>query len=334
MKAFGINAYKQKQLTRMEVPTPTLTKNDVLVKIKAASINPIDFKTRDGKLKLLLPYTMPLILGSDFSGTITKIGENVTRFKVGDNVYGRPRKNRIGTFAEAIAIHQDDIAIMPKNTTFEEAASLPLVGLTSYQALHDLMDIQSNQKILIQAGAGGVGTFAIQLAKYFGAHVATTASPKGFELVKAMGADTIINYREENFEDSIKNYDFVFDTLGGYSLKKSFTILKPGSKIVSVSGLPNKRFAEEYSVPFWKKLLFTFATRPITALEKKYNIRYEFLFMKPSGEQLEIISKLVEDGVITPVIDSIYPFEKTQEALNYSETGRAKGKVIISMQKK
>ena len=331
MKAFGIHAYKQKVLTQMEVPTPTLTKDDVLVEIKAASINPIDFKTRDGKLKLLLPYTMPLILGSDFSGTITQVGQNVTRFKVGDNVYGRPQKNRIGTFAEAIAIHQDDIAIMPSNISFEEAASLPLVGLTSYQALHDLMNLQPNQKILIQAGAGGVGTFAIQLAKYLGAHVATTASPKGFELVTEMGADTIVNYREEDFETVLKDYDFVFDTLGGDSLKKAFTILKPGSKIVSVSGLPNKRFAESYSVPLWKKLLFTFATRPITALEKKYNIRYDFLFMKPSGEQLEIISKLVEDGVITPVIDSIYPFSETQQALDYAETGRAKGKVIISM---
>ncbi len=184
------------------------------------------FKIRDGKVKVLLKYEMPLILGNDFAGVIIKVGSKVTRFKVGDEIYARPRKNKIGTFAEYIAIHEDDIALKPKNLSFEEAASIPLVGLTSYQALHDIMQLQKDQKILIHAGSGGVGTFAIQLAKIMGATVTTTASEAGSDLVKSLGADQIINYKTEKFEEILKDYDAVFDTIGGTTLEKSFNIIK------------------------------------------------------------------------------------------------------------
>ncbi|QWG45882.1 NADP-dependent oxidoreductase [Bacillus mycoides] len=331
MRAMVIDKYGKVPMRMTEMPTPEINEYEVLTEIHAASINPIDFKIRDGKVKLLLKYKMPLILGNDFSGVIVKIGTKVTQFKVGDEIYARPRKDKIGTFAEYIAIHEDDIALKPKNLTFEEAASIPLVGLTSYQALHDIMQLQKGQKILIHAGSGGVGTFAIQLAKIMGATVATTASEAGENLVKSLGADEIINYKKEKFEDILKNYDAVFDTLGGTTLEKSFDIIKSEGNIVSVSGMPNARFGKEFGSGFFKTLLFSLASKKLTALEKKHNAQYSFLFMKPSGDQLRIIAKYIESGQIKPIIDRIFPFENTQKAMEYSESGRAKGKIIVKI---
>ncbi|HDR6957266.1 MULTISPECIES: NADP-dependent oxidoreductase [Bacillus cereus group] len=331
MKAMIIDRYGKVPMRMAEVPTPEINEYEVLAEIHAASINPIDFKIRDGKVKMLLKYEMPLILGNDFAGVITKVGSKVTRFKVGDEIYARPRKNKIGTFAEYIAIHEDDIALKPKNLSFEEAASIPLVGLTSYQALHDIMQLQKGQKILIHAGSGGVGTFAIQLAKIMGAIVTTTASEAGANLVTSLGADEIINYKTEKFEDILKNYDAVFDTIGGATLEKSFNIIKRGGNIVSVSGMPNARFGKEFGSGFFKTLLFSLASKKLTALKKKHNAQYSFLFMKPSGDQLRTIANYIEAGKIKPVIDRVFPFEDAQKAMEYSESGRAKGKIIVKI---
>lgn len=331
MKAMVIDKYGKVPMRMAEVPTPEINENEVLAEIHAASINPIDFKIRDGKVKMLLKYEMPLILGNDFSGVIVKVGSKVTHFKVGDEIYARPRKNKIGTFAEYIAIHEDDIALKPKNLSFEEAASIPLVGLTSYQALHDIMNLQKDQKILIHAGSGGVGTFAIQLAKIMGATVATTASEAGANLVKSLGVDKIINYKTERFEDILTNYDAVFDTIGGTTLEKSFNIIKSGGNIVSVSGMPNARFGKEFGSGFFKTLLFSLASRKLTTLEKNHNAQYSFLFMKPSGDQLRTIANYIEAGKIKPVIDRVFPFEDAQKAMEYSEAGRAKGKIIVKI---
>ncbi|EJP91919.1 MULTISPECIES: NADP-dependent oxidoreductase [Bacillus cereus group] len=331
MKAMIIDRYGKVPMRMAEVPTPEIKEYEVLAEIHAASINPIDFKIRDGKVKMLLKYEMPLILGNDFAGVITKVGSKVTRFKVGDEIYARPRKNKIGTFAEYIAIHEDDIALKPKNLSFEEATSIPLVGLTSYQALHDIMQLQKGQKILIHAGSGGVGTFAIQLAKIMGATVTTTASEAGANLVTSLGADEIINYKTEKFEDILKNYDAVFDTIGGATLEKSFNIIKSGGNIVSVSGMPNARFGKEFGSGFFKTLLFSLASKKLTALEKKHNAQYSFLFMKPSGDQLRTIANYIEAGKIKPVIDRVFPFEDAQKAMEYSESGRAKGKIIVKI---
>jgi len=331
MKAMIIDSYGQVPMRLVNMPTPEIGDNEVLAEIHAASINPIDFKIRDGKVKLLVKYNMPLILGNDFSGVVAKVGAKVTRFKVGDEIYARPRKSKIGTFAEYIAIHEDDIALKPKNLSFEEAASIPLVGLTAYQALTDSLQLQKGQKIFIQAGAGGVGTFAIQLAKLMGATVATTASEAGANLVTSLGADEIIDYKSEKFEEILKNYDAVFDTLGSESLEKSFKVLKSGGKIVSVSGLPNARFGRENGFGFFKTLLFAIASKRLTKLEKKHNVHYSFLFMKPSGEQLRIIANYIETGNMKPIIDRVFPFEDAQKALEYAELGRAKGKIIIKI---
>lgn len=334
MKAMTIKKYgRNTPLELTELPIPEVGEHDVLVEVYASSINPIDFKIRDGKVKMLLSYKMPLVMGNDFSGKVIQTGVKVSKFRVGDGVYGRPRKDRIGTFAEYLSVHEEDVSLKPHNLTFIEAASLPLVGLTTWQAFHDILELKPGQKILIQAGAGGVGTFAIQLAKEMGAHVATTASEKGNDLVSSLGADQVINYRVQPFEEVLKGFDAVFDTIGGESLDRSFRVVKPHGRIVSVSAVPNGRFAIDNKLGLLKRMLFSIASRRITALERKFNVDYHFLFMKPSGKQLAQITDLVEQGRIRPVVDRVYRLEEAQEAITYVETGRAKGKVVLEVKK-
>ena len=321
MKAALIHKYGQKELAIEEVPLPTIHDNDVLVKIIAASINPIDLKTKDGKVKMLLDYQMPLILGSDFAGIVVSVGKNVQNFRLGDAVYGRVPKNRVGTFAEYIAVDQAAVAMKPKNLTFEEAAAIPLVGLTSYQALHDIMNVQPGQKVLIQAGSGGIGTIAIQLAKLAGAYVATTT----------LGADEVIDYRTQNFEEVLSDYDYVFDTMGGTILEKAFSVVKPQGKVVTLSGIPNERFAKEYGLPLWKQWAFKIATRKIHRLEQATDVSYHFLFMRPDGEQLALLTEFIEQGKLQPIIDRVVPFSQIQEAVDYSLTGRAQGKIVVKI---
>lgn len=331
MQVALINHYKQKELDLKTVPIPKMQPNDILVKIVAASINPIDLKMMNGDLKLLLNSTMPLILGNDFVGIVDKIGVNVTRFKVGDKVYGRPDKNRIGTFAEYIAVNENDVALKPKNLNYNEAAAIPLVGLTSYQALHDFMHIKPNQKVLIQAGSGGVGTIAIQIAKQLGAHVATTTSHKNFELVKSLGADKIIDYHEESLSEVLNDYDAVFDTIGGKSLEESFKIVKPGGHIVSVSGIPDVGFAKNYGLAKWKQIVLKIATHKLSKLEQQTQVKYNFLFMEPNGYELSLLTQLIEDEKLHPIIDRTFKLEDINKALDYSRAGHAKGKIIITM---
>ncbi|EJX8084930.1 NADP-dependent oxidoreductase [Enterococcus faecalis] len=331
MKAALIHKYGQKELSIEEVLLPTIHDNDVLVKIIAASINPIDLKTKDGKVKMLLNYQMPLILGSDFAGIVVSVGKNVQNFRMGDAVYGRVPKNRVGTFAEYIAVDQAAVAMKPKNLTFEEAAAIPLVGLTSYQALHDIMNVQPGQKVLIQAGSGGIGTIAIQLAKLAGAYVATTTSSRNKEWVQALGADEVIDYRTQNFEEVLSDYDYVFDTMGGTILEKAFSVVKPQGKVVTLSGIPNERFAKEYGLPLWKQWAFKIATRKIHRLEQDTDVSYHFLFMRPDGEQLALLTEFIEQGKLQPIIDRVIPFSQIQEAVDYSLTGRAQGKIVVKI---
>lgn len=331
MQAAVIHRYGQTSPVLETVPRPALRPTDVLVKIKAASINPVDLKIMAGELKLLLSYRMPLIVGNDFAGEIVAVGAQVTQFQVGDAVYGRPRENRIGTFAEYIAIDPDDIALKPQNLTFAEAAAIPLVGLTSYQALHDLLNVQPGQRILIQAGAGGIGSIAIQLAKHLGAQVATTTSPRNFELVRALGADRIIDYHQEDFAAVLTDYDAVFDTLGGQSLESAFSVVKPGGQIISISGRPNARFAKAYGLPRWKQVLFHLATHRLSRLEKQRGVRYHFLFVSPSGQELAQLTRLIEAGQLHPVLDRTFPLQELDQALTYSRNGHAQGKIIIQI---
>ena len=288
-------------------------------------------KIRDGKLKLVLPYRLPLILGNDVAGVVVRVGSGVRRFKPGDEVYARPDKDRIGAFAEFISMNEDAVAIKPKGLTMEEAASIPLVGLTAWQVLIERANLKTGQKVLIHAGSGGVGTIAIQLAKHLGAIVATTTSTANVDWVKRLGADIVIDYRKDDFETILRDYDVVLDTLGGEVLEKSLRVLKPGGKLISISGPPDPDFAKDIGSSWILRQAMRLLSYRIRKKAKRHRVSYSFLFMKPNGDQLREIGSLIDSGAIRPVVDRVFPFESTKEALAYVEKGRAKGKVIVKV---
>ncbi|MCO4318768.1 NADP-dependent oxidoreductase [Phyllobacterium sp. 21LDTY02-6] len=332
MKAFLIDRYAKGGALRLaEVPEPELRDNDVMVEIHAASVNVLDAKIRDGEFKLILPYRLPLILGNDVAGTVVRVGRNVRRFKAGDAVYARPEQDRIGTFAQYIAIDAADVAPKPANLTMEEAASIPLVALTAWQVLVERARLEKGQKILIHAGSGGVGTIAIQLARHLGAHVATTTSTGNIELVRSLGADVVIDYRNEKFEEVIEGYDVVLNSLGKDTLEKSLEVLKPGGKLISISGPPDPDFARQNGSGWPLRQIMRLMSFGIRSKARRRGIDYSFLFMTANGDQLARIGALIEAGAIRPVIDRVFPFAQTNEALAHVETGRAKGKVVIAM---
>ncbi|MGV9521455.1 NADP-dependent oxidoreductase [Streptomyces griseus] len=333
MKAFLIERYGDKAGVRAgEVPNPEVGADDVLVKIHAASVNPLDLKLRDGAFKAFLPYRLPLVLGNDLAGTVVRVGPAVTRFAVGDEIYARPDKDRIGTFAELIAVHQDDVAIKPATLTMEEAASLPLVALTAWQALVERAQVQPGQKVLIHAGAGGLGTIAVQLAKALGAHVAATASTAKADLVKELGADVVVDYRKQDFETVLDGYDVVLDSLGGENLAKSLRVLKPGGKAIGVAGPPDAAFARELGLSPILRIVMSALSFTTRRRAKRRGVTYSFLFMKAGGGTLREFARLVDAGKIRPVVDRVFPFDQTPKAMEYVEKGRAKaGKVVIAM---
>ena len=333
MKAFVVERYGDADTVRAgDMPDPKAGAHDVLVRIHAASVNPLDLKIRDGDLKAILPYRAPFVLGNDLAGTVVAVGARVTRFTVGDEVYAHPDQNRMGTFAELIAIHQDDVATKPATLTMAEAASIPLVGLTAWQALVERADLRPGQKVLIHAGAGGVGTIAIQLAKHLGASVATTASATKADLVKNLGADVVIDYRKQAFETILHDYDVVLDTIGGETLDKSLQVLKPGGTVISVAGPPDPAFAKEFGVNPVIRLAIAALSYRIRRRARRHQVTYSYLFMKASGDQLCELTALIDVGIIRPVVDSVFDFDQTREALAHLEQGRTKaGKVVIRM---
>lgn len=333
MKAFLVERYGAKAGVHAgEVPRPQPGADDVLVQIHAASVNPLDLKTRDGEFRAILPYRVPFVLGNDLAGVITATGSRVTRFAVGDEVYARPGKDRIGTFAEFIAVHQDDVAAKPATLTMAEAASLPVAGLTAWQALVERGGLRSGQKVLIHAGSGGVGTIAIQLARQLGATVATTTSAANTGLVKSLGADVVIDYTRQAFETVLSGYDLVLDTLGGQTQQKSLQVLRPGGKLISIIGPPDPAFAKEIGANPLVHLGMTALSFRARRRARRHHVTYSFLFMRASGTQLGEITALAEAGKIRPVLDRVFTFGSTLQALDYVEQGRAKaGKVVITM---
>ncbi|MEK8091014.1 NADP-dependent oxidoreductase [Methylocystis sp. IM3] len=332
MKAFVVDKYEKKGALRLaNVPEPELQGNDVLVQIHAAGVNLLDSEIRDGEFKLILPYRPPFILGHDIAGTVVGADPKVKRFKVGDEIYARPRDHRVGTFAEFIAIDEADVALKPKNLNMAEAASIPLVGLTAWQALVEVGKVMRGQKVFIQTGSGGVGTFAIQLAKYLGATVATTTSAKNIELVKSLGADVVIDYKTQDFEKLLSGYDLVLNSQDPETLEKSLRVLKPGGRLISISGPPDPAFAKALGLNLFLTLILPLLSRGVRKKAKRLGVGYSFLFMRAEGQQLGQITSLIEAGVIRPVVDKVFPFVKTGDALAYVETGRAKGKVVIEV---
>jgi len=331
MKAFIVDRYKKGTLRFGDVPEPAPGEHDVLVEIHAAGLNVLDSKIRDGEFKLILPYRPPFILGHDVAGVVVQVGSKARRFKPGDEVYARPRDGRIGTFAERIAINEADVALKPKNVTMEEAASIPLVGLTAWQVLVEGAKMRTGQKALIHAGSGGLGTFAIQLAKYLGAAVATTTSTPNVDLVRSLGADVVVDYKQQDFDKVLTGYDVVLNSLGAETLQKSLSVLKPGGKLISVSGPPDPDFARGQGLNWFLRQVVRLLSFGIRTKAKRHHVSYSFLFMRANGEQLRQITSLIEAGIIRPVIDRIFPFEATNEALAYVGTGRSRGKVAIKV---
>ena len=332
MKAFVLERYGKKRPLRLaEMPTPELRDDEVLVEVHAAGVNLLDSKIRDGEFKLILPYRLPVILGHDVAGVVVKVGRGVRQFETGDEVYGRPDDFRIGSFAEFIPVKEASLAPKPKGLTMEEAASIPLVGLTAWQALIVKANLKRGQKVFIQAGSGGVGTFAIQLAKHLGATVATTTSSANVTLVKSLGADIVVDYKTQDFEDVLRDCDVVLNSQDGKTLEKSLRVLKGGGKLISISGPPDPEFGREIAAPGFVKLVMRMLSSGVRRRARGLGIGYSFLFMKANGSQLREITRFIEAGAIRPVIDKVFPFEATNEALAYVEAGRAKGKVVVKV---
>jgi len=332
MKAFILDRYGGAEHLRAgDMPDPDLREDDVLVRVQSAGVNLLDSKIRSGEFKRILPYRLPLILGHDVAGAVVRVGARVRRFQTGDEVYARPADGRIGAFAEFIAIKEEDVAIKPTAVSMEEAASIPLVGLTAWQALIERANLKRGEKVLIHAGSGGVGTFAIQLAKHVGATVATTTSTANVELVRGLGADIVIDYKKDDFAEVLRDYDVVLNSLDKVTLEKSLEVLKPGGQLISISGPPDAAFARSIGASWVLRTIIGVLSYGIRAKARRRHATYSFLFMSANGEQLARITALIDEGSIRPVVDRVFPFASTNEAMAYVEAGRAKGKVVVSM---
>lgn len=332
MKAFALTRYgKKNSISAVERAVPDPRDDDVLVQIHATSVNPLDLKIRNGELKPLLPYKLPIVLGNDLAGVVVKTGPRVKRFVPADAVYAKPSQDRIGTFAEYLTVNENDVAKKPDRVDMNTAAALPLVGLTAWQALVDKAQLRPGQKALIHAGSGGLGTIAIQLAKHLGATVATTTSTKNVEWVKALGADIVIDYKTKDFATELRDYDLVLDTQGGQTLAKSLQVVKPGGTVISVAGPPEPTFVREFGANWLLVQAIRALSFSVRRKAKRRSVNYAFLFMTANGDQLRELGALVDAGVIRPVIDRVFPLDSTLDALAYVESGRATGKVVVTV---
>lgn len=306
------------QVAFADVPRPVPKPGEILVQVHAAGLNPVENKIRSGKMKSILRFQLPATLGSDLAGVVAEVGGSVTRFKP-------------GALAEFAVVAENAAAPKPAHLDFVRAASIPMVALTAWQTLKERAHIKPGHKVFIPAGAGGIGTFAIQLAKYFGAKVATTTSAGNVDLVRSLGADEVIDYQKQKFEDVLRDYDAVLDTLGGESLEKSFQILRRGSIVVSIVGPPDAAFGRTRGLNFLMVFVLWLLSYKMHRLAKKRGVEYSFLLVNPDGNQLAEIGELLKMPNIRPVIDRVFPFDQAKEALAYLEMGRAKGKVVVQI---
>ncbi|WP_306252815.1 NADP-dependent oxidoreductase [Parvularcula sp. IMCC14364] len=313
-----------------DIKKPVVLQNDVLIKVHAASVNPIDIKEAKGDLKNVRKRAFPYTMGLDVSGVVVEAGSGTSKFKVGDEVYSRVDSDRCGTFAEYSAVDEKFVARKPQNISHTEAAAVPLAGLTAWQCMFDAAGMKSGQKILIHAGSGGVGTIAIQIAKSFGAHVATTTSTSNVDLVTQLGADIVVDYKKQRFDEVLRDYDVVLETLGGENQVRSFSVLKNGGYLVSIVGIPSAEWAKSQNLPFYMPLLFGFLNRKNNQLARQKKAGFDMVLMQPNAEQLGKITDLIERDELRPVIDREFSLDEVQEALSYLQTGRAKGKIVIN----
>src|SRR5580704_12251901 len=333
MRAFIVSRYGGPEHTTLtDLPQPSPRAGEILVRVHAAGLNPVDYKMRAGALRLIHKYPLPIVMGNELSGVVEAAGPGAFRFAKGDRVFARVDKDIMGAFAEYAVVHEDHAARMPASLDFLSAAAVPLAALTALQALRDELHLSVGQRVFIPGGAGGVGTFAIQIAKHLGAHVATTASPRGEALVKRLGADAVINYQRERFEDKLSGYDCAFDLLGGGTLARLWPVLKPGGRVVSIAGMPEPVTArKDLGRGSGLAALFWVASLTTRLRAARHGISYRYLFMHPSGIDLADLASLIEATKLEVVIDRVFPFGEAKEAIAYLETGRAKGKVVLAM---
>lgn len=334
MKALILKRYgSANQVAFADIPRPTIKPDEMLVQVHAAGLNPIDTMIPKGMFKPILRLRLPVTMGSDLAGVVVEVGSRVTRFKPGDSVFASIFDLSTGALAEFAAVPENAAAIKPENLDFMQAASIPMVGLTSWQALKERARLKPGQKVFIPAGAGGIGTFAIQLAKHLGAKVGTTTSTGNVDLVRSLGADEVVDYKKQEFENVLQDYDVVLGTVRGDGIEKSLRILKPGSRVVSLIGPPDAAFARARGMNFFMKFVFGLISGKIIRQAKKRDVEYSFLFVHPDGRQLAEIGELLNAGHIHPLIDKVFPFDQAKEALAYLEKGRTKGKVVVQMAK-
>jgi NADPH:quinone reductase-like Zn-dependent oxidoreductase len=315
-----------------EVPVPAAGPGEVLIRVHAAGLNPIDYKIREGKARLVMPLKLPRVAGSELSGVVEAAGPGVTRISEGDRVFARVDKAQLGAFADYVAVGEELVAAMPDGLDFVEGAALPLAGQTALQALRDELGVTPGGRVFISGGAGGVGTLAIQLAKWMGAEVATTASPRGEALVRSLGADHVIDYTRERFRDVLHEYDAALDLVGGDSLTDSFAILKRGATTVSIAGVPEPTTArKDLAGGPCLTALFWLASARVRRRARRHGVGYRFLLMRPSGTDLAVLARLVDERRLKVVIDRTFPFAEIAGAFAYLEQGRAKGKVVVRM---
>jgi NADPH:quinone reductase-like Zn-dependent oxidoreductase len=332
MKALVLKRYGESDSVEFaDLPRPTIGPDEILVRVHAAGLNPIDNMIPKGSFKPILRMQLPATMGSDLAGLVVEAGRRVTRFKTGDAVFASVFDLGRGSLAEYVAVPEYAAAHKPANLDFVQAASIPMVGLTSWQALKEQAQLKQGQKVFIPAGSGGIGTFAIQLARHLGAIVGTTTSTANVELVRSLGANEVVDYKHQAFEEQLQGYDVVLGTVRGEALEKSVRILRPGSRIVSLVGPPDAAFARRRGMNFVMKFVFGLLSRKIIGLAKKQQASYAFLFVRPDGAQLSEIGKLLEEARIRPVIDKVFPFEQAKAGLAYLEQGRARGKVVVQM---
>ncbi|HAS45219.1 MAG TPA: NADPH:quinone reductase [Microscillaceae bacterium] len=332
MKALQIKGYGDiaSNLTFNEVKKPVITDNQVLIEVHAAGVNPIDYKIVEGFMKQFNKLTFPAPIGFDVAGIVVEKGTKVKHLNIGDQVYSRVPSESPGTFAENIAVDSSVVSLKPTSLNFGEAASLPLVGLTTIQSF-EKADLKPKDRILIHAGSGGIGTFAIQYAKSKEAYVYTTTSTKNVSWVKALGADRVIDYKSENYLDIVKDVDIVYDTLGGNYTTDAFQVIKQGGKVISIVGEVDKETAQELKLNRFIRFILSLKRRNITKQMQRKSAYYKLVLMKPNIHHLEEIRALTDNKLVKPVIDKSFPFVNAIDALLYQKNGRAKGKVIIEM---
>lgn len=331
LKAYGKTGGKTGALALAEVARPAPGPGEILVRVHAAGLNPIDNAIPKGEFKPLLKFALPAVMGSDLAGVVEQVGAGVTRFRVGDAVFANLFDTGRGALAEFAVVPEHAAAPKPANLDFVQAASIPMVGLTAWQAFHEHLQLQPGQKVFIPAGSGGIGTFAIQLAKQMGAHVATTTSIANVALVRSLGADEVIDYRQQQFTDVLGGYDAVLGTVRGDSLEQALRIVHAGSRVVSLVGPPTAQFARQRGMNVVFRLVMALLSRKIRGLARRRGASYAFLFMRPDGAQLAQIGALIEAGRIRPVIDQVFPLAQAKQALDYLAQGRARGKVVVRM---